>query len=138
MRRTFSEHAGRAVTSLDGLWQLTPQDGSGRAFSAMVPGVWERIPALAAYRGTAEYVRRVTIEAPGHYLLRMGGVSHTARVFWDGVQVGEHYNAFTGFDVLLKDVTAGVHELCVSIPHWIRLALRKDESNPVSWSSESA
>lgn len=115
MRRTFAEHKVRTVTSLDGLWTLRPQDGSEKVYSAMVPGVWERIPALTSFRGTAEYERTVEIEKQGHYLLRMGAVSHTGHVYWDDQLVGKHYNAFTGFDVLLENVSAGKHQLRVAV-----------------------
>ena len=115
MRRTFSEHAVRPVMSLDGLWQLTPHDGSGEVYSTMVPGVWERIPALTSYRGTADYTRTVEIKESGHYLLRMGAVSHTGHVYWDEHLVGQHYNAFTGFDILLENVAVGTHTLRVPV-----------------------
>lgn len=115
MRRTFSEHFLRPVISLDGLWNLEPQDGSGKMYPAMVPGVWERIPQLTSFRGIGKYTRNVRISQPGNYLLRFGAVSHTARVLWDGQAVGGHYNAFTGFDVLLTNAEAGIHSLCVEV-----------------------
>ncbi len=115
MRRTFAEHAIRPVMSLDGLWALTPHDGSSKTYPAYVPGVWERIPDLADFHGTADYARTVTLPADGHYLLRMGAVSHTGDVYFDGAHVGHHYNAFTGFDILLKDVPAGEHALRVTV-----------------------
>ncbi len=115
MRRTFAEHRLREVASLDGLWTMKPMDGSGRAFAAMVPGVWERIPAMAGYRGEADYERTVTVGKGGNYLLRMGAVSHTGRVYWDGELVAEHYNAYTGFDVLLTRVQSGEHALRVHV-----------------------
>ena len=115
MRRTFAEHAIRPVASLDGLWQLTPHDGSDKVYSAMVPGVWERIPALTSYCGTADYCRTVEIKTSGHYLLRMGAVSHTGHVYWDEKLVSTHYNAFTGFDILLENVAAGTHQLRVLV-----------------------
>jgi hypothetical protein len=34
---------------LDGIWQLTVRDGTGRTWSAGVPGVWERIPELSRF-----------------------------------------------------------------------------------------
>lgn len=113
MRRTFSEHYLRPVISLDGIWNLEPLDGSGKIYPAMVPGVWERIPQLTSFRGVSKYIRNVRISRSGHYLLRFGAVSHTARVFWDGKAVGGHYNAFTGFDILLPNAEAGTHLLCV-------------------------
>ncbi len=115
MRRTFKEHNVREVISLDGLWQLTPNDGSVRTYAAYVPGVWERIPALTNYRGTADYERIITLPEDGHYLLRIGAVSHTADVYIDGEKVGRHYNAFTGFDILLEGMEAGEHHLRIAV-----------------------
>ncbi len=112
MYRIFSEHELRPVVSLDGLWRMT---ACGETCPMLIPGVWERIPALKDYHGTAEFVREVTVEAAGAYLLRFGGVSHTATVYWDEQQVGWHYNAYTAFEVLLPKVTAGVHTLRVTV-----------------------
>lgn len=108
--RIFQEHRIRPVASLDGLWRLKTERG---AFDAWVPGVWERIPALAGYRGAGVYSRAVEIPEDGNYLLKFGGVSHTADVCWDGAPVAHHYNAFTGFEVLLAGVKAGAHALTV-------------------------
>ena len=94
MQRIFPEHEIRPVMSLDGMWQLTAHDEKKTSVVAGVPGVWERIPALARFRGTADYARKVQVCRDGNVLLRFGGVSHTAQVFWDGQKVGEHYNAF--------------------------------------------
>ena len=111
MYRIFDEHKLRPVCSLNGLWQMEIGD---KCWPMLIPGVWERIPELRAYHGTAEFTRTVTIDEAGAYLLRFGGVSHTATVYWDGVQVGWHYNAFTAFEVLLEDVAAGEHTLRVT------------------------
>lgn len=110
--RIFSEHKLRAVESLDGLWQLKTIRGD---YTAYVPGVWERIPELTSYRGQAIYRRKVTVSESGCVLLRFGGVSHTGDVSWDGKAVAHHYNAFTGFDVLLENVAAGEHTLEVLV-----------------------
>ena len=115
MQRIFPEHEIRPVMSLDGMWQLTAHDEQKTSVVAGVPGVWERIPALARFRGTADYARKVQVCRDGNVLLRFGGVSHTAQVFWDGQKVGEHYNAFTGFEILLTDVRSGEHDLCVQV-----------------------
>ena len=111
MYRIFAEHTLRPVASLDGLWDMEVE---GKHYPVLIPGVWERIPELKSYRGTAEFTRRVTVDEAGAYLLRFGGVSHTATVYWDGVQVGWHYNAFTAFEVLLENVEAGEHTLRVT------------------------
>ncbi len=111
MYRIFPEHDLRPVTSLDGLWEM---EIGGERYPMLIPGVWERIPALRSYKGTADFTRTVTVAEAGAYLLRFGGVSHTATVYWDGVQVGWHYNAYTAFEVLLEGVAAGVHTLRVT------------------------
>ena len=113
--RTFEEHKLRGVHSLDGCWKLKPLDDSGRVFTAMVPGVWERIPALARYRGKAEYTRTVTLDEAGNVLLRFGGASHTARVFWDDEQVAKHYSAYTAFETVIEKAEAGEHTLRVEV-----------------------
>lgn len=115
MQRTFLEHITRPVKSLDGIWQVTAHDGHGTSVQAGVPGVWERIPALAGFRGTVDYTRKVYTNRGANLLLRFGGVSHTAKVFWDGALVGQHYNAFTGFDILLPAVPGGEHELRLEV-----------------------
>ena len=115
MMRLFSEHRIRGTESLDGIWRLTVQDGTGRTWAAGVPGVWERIPELARFRGIVSYTRKVQVSRAGSLLLRFGGVSHTAAVYWDGKKIGEHYNAFTGFDILVEKAEAGEHELRVNV-----------------------
>jgi len=110
--RIFSEHHVRDVKSLDGLWRLETPRGD---FDAWVPGVWERIPALAGYRGRAVYSKTVDIPESGNYLLKFGGVSHTARVLWDGMPIADHYNAYTAFEALLSGVEPGAHTLEVEV-----------------------
>jgi len=113
MQRIFDEHKVRIVKSLDGLWNLTPDNGSGKSYPVFVPSVWERIPDLTSFRGVCTYKRSVEIAEPGTYLLKFGGVSHTADVYLDGQFLGHHYNAFTAFQVLAENVTAGSHTLTV-------------------------
>ena len=112
MLRLFPEHEIRIVQSLDGLWTLK---AAGEERTAPVPGVWESLPGLGDWRGTAEYRRGVSLPRRGGVLLRFGGVSHTARVYWDGREVGGHYNAFTGFDILIPEAEAGAHTLTVAV-----------------------
>ena len=111
MYRIFAEHTTRPVKSLDGLWKM---EIGGKSYPMLIPGVWERIPELRSHKGTADFTRTVTVAEAGTYLLRFGGVSHTATVYWDGEQVGWHYNAYTAFEVLLTDVAAGEHTLRVT------------------------
>ncbi|MBR3764327.1 MAG: beta-glucuronidase [Clostridia bacterium] len=112
MYRLFSEHTLRPVVSLNGLWDMEINE---KHYPMLIPGVWERIPELRSYRGMAEFTRTVSIDEAGMYLLRFGGVSHTATVYWDGEEVGRHYNAYTAFEVLLENVAAGEHTLRVTV-----------------------
>ena len=113
MLRMFAEHQLRPVQPLDGVWTLTTPDG--QALPAAVPGTWEMIPRLAAYRGRARYTRTLTCPEGGRLLLRFGGVSHTADVYLDGQPIGHHYDAFTGFDCGPIPVSAGEHTLAVEV-----------------------
>ena len=115
MFRLFDEHQLRSSRTLEGVWQLTLMDGTERVFPAIVPGIWEAIPALAQYRGKARYERTFDTEKDGNLLLRFGGVSHTADVLLDGQPVGHHYDAFTGFRFAVPDVKAGQHTLTVLV-----------------------
>ena len=74
MFRLFDEHQLRSSRTLEGVWQLTLLDGTERVFPAIVPGIWEAIPALAQYRGKARYERTFVTEKDGNLLLRFGGV----------------------------------------------------------------
>ncbi|MGN0747695.1 MAG: glycoside hydrolase family 2 protein [Aristaeellaceae bacterium] len=115
MFRLFDEHRLRTTRTLDGVWQMTTLDSPERAFPAMVPGIWEAIPALAQYRGKARYERTFVTEQDGNLLLAFGGVSHTADVLLDGHPLGHHYDAFTGFRFTVPDVKAGQHTLTVLV-----------------------
>ena len=114
MYRLFKEHFARNVVSLDGIWTLDVPK-TGQRYYAIVPGVWEAIPELAAFEGVAVYSKAVSVSKGCDIMLRFGGVSHTARVFWNGDEVGSHYNAFTGFEVIIKGVSSGEHRLAVEV-----------------------
>lgn len=111
MRRIFSEHEIRKCTELDGIWGfelLEPQNREQEAVRSMpVPGCVENHPACIRYRGKMRYYKSVW--AGGNIRLWFGGISHTARVYFDGQPVGEHYNAYTGFEIVLRDVRRGEH-----------------------------
>ena len=70
---------------------------------------WETYPDTRNYRGKASYKR--TFEGSGNIRLEFKGVSHTAEVYVDGEKVAEHYNAYTIFDTVLKDLLPGTHTL---------------------------
>jgi beta-glucuronidase len=125
MSRTFPEHVIREVQSMDGFWTLhlpkhgetiAPLDWSlGKTESYLVPGVWEAIPGWINYRGQAVARRVYSTARPGAARLVFQGVSHTARVFLDGREIGGHHNAFTPFAIDVPELGAGEHELLVHI-----------------------
>lgn len=80
-----------------------------------VPCVWEALAPRVKYRGQALARRLFSTDAAGPIRLVFKGVSHTARVFLDGREVGAHHDAFTPFSIELPDVVSGAHELVVHI-----------------------
>jgi beta-glucuronidase len=76
-----------------------------------VPGCWECVPGLESYRGVGTYETEFT--AGGTVRLEFKGVSHTADVYVDGAPVAHHYNAYTCFDTVVRDLPAGKHTLTV-------------------------
>lgn len=74
-----------------------------------LPSCVESYPGYENYRGKAVF--RTTFRAPkesgGTLRLCFKGVSHTAEVFVDGTFVGSHYNAYTPFEIVLKDMVPG-------------------------------
>ncbi|MCD8380795.1 MAG: hypothetical protein LUC95_10900 [Lachnospiraceae bacterium] len=133
MIRLFEEHHIRNVRELDGMWEFCRKEAlegtenfsaekepdspakaeAARKFTLPVPGCWEQHPELLTYRGKGEYRRRVWISKDTAVRLVFKGVSHTARVFWDGALVAEHYNAYTPFEAVLPYVKGGWHELMI-------------------------
>jgi beta-glucuronidase len=116
--RLFPQHEIRRVEELDGEWEFEPVDRRALPtryrYRLPVPGAWESHPAFRAYRGLGAYRRRVMVRRSGPVRLTFKGVSHTAQVFWDGVPVGGHYNAYTPFDVFVT-AEAGSHRLEVLV-----------------------
>jgi beta-glucuronidase len=125
MTRMFERHQIRNTVSLDGTWELYfPATGTviephawkkGVCEKMEVPSVWEMLNARKTYRGQA--VARIIISLPDDTRIRLvfEGVSHTARVFLDGRELGGHHNAFTAFTLDAGNVRAGEHELLVHI-----------------------
>lgn len=111
MIRTFQQHQLRPVSSLEGIWKMAPVNENGEAGSTtevFVPSCWESIRGFEHYRGVCKFSKMVETSA-GHLRLVFYGVSHTADIFFDGQKVGHHYNAYTPFDVVLKNIAAGPH-----------------------------
>ena len=105
MHRLFNTHNIRRLREADGLWDFCTEDKSYVGKLA-VPSCWETIPSLSAYKGRAEYRKKMTFG--GNIRLVFKGVSHTAKVYVDEQLLKEHYDAFTGFsvDVSLPSIDA--------------------------------
>lgn len=128
MVRSFDTHHTRPSRELAGLWDFCPVDpvASTQGCSASqapdswplalpVPGCWEQHPDLRTWRGVAWYRKRVVLGQDCLVRLEFKGVSHTATVFWDGVEQTRHYNAYTPFSCLIPEVAAGSHEILVRV-----------------------
>ena len=107
MERMFQTHFVRDSREAEPLWLLTTLDEGGLSApeTVLVPGAWESHPALRNYRGRAMYTQN--IQCGGNVRFWFGGVSFRARVFLDGKLLGEHYDAFTGFAVIARNVEYG-------------------------------
>jgi beta-glucuronidase len=67
------------------------------------------------YRGQAVARKVLRVPEEGWLRLVFKGVSHTARVFVDGREIGGHHNAYTPFTLEAGRVAAGEHEILVHI-----------------------
>ena len=114
MIRTFRQHTVRPQQELTGkLWHFTPLQGerAGEAFPVPTPSCWETYPGFGLYRGEGRYETRFA--GSGNLRIECKGVSHTATVWLDGEQIAAHYNAYTAFHAVAKDVPAGEHTLAI-------------------------
>ena len=118
MIRLFETHHIRPVTELDGLWDFATLPGNEEdtgeyPYRLGVPGCWEQHSELATYRGRGVYRRMIRIDEAVSLRLAFKGVSHTAKVFFDGELITEHYNAYTAFTAKVRGVQPGSTS-CVS------------------------
>lgn len=113
MIRLFEQHRIRLQKELDGMWNYVREDG--KEYTIPVPGCIEQQPELLNYRGKGTYYKKVYIREKTNVRLEFKGVSHTADVSFDGVFLVHHYNAFTGFAGIVKDVEPGEHEIRVCV-----------------------
>lgn len=114
MIRTFRQHTVRPQQELTGkLWHFTPLQGeqAGEVFPVPTPSCWETYPGFGLYRGEGRYETRFA--GSGNLRIECKGVSHTATVWLDGEQIAAHYNAYTAFHAVEKDVPAGGHTLAI-------------------------
>ena len=114
MIRTFQTHRIRRQQELtESLWHFTALSGenAGKSFPVATPSCWETYPGFGLYRGEGKY--ETTFCAGGDLRIECKGMSHTANVYLDGVLIRKHYNAYTPFSVLVKDVPKGEHTLSI-------------------------
>ena len=112
MERLFQTHKLRRQQELSGLWDFYTYGREEGRQKVFVPSCFETYPGLENYRGTGIYEYKTFMK--GNTRLVLKGVSHTAQVYLDGRLVGEHYNAYTPFSVLLRDVSEGEHVLRIT------------------------
>ena len=114
MNRGFETHIVRDVKSLDGIWQFVPE-GSEKEYKMPVPGCWEQHPDFTCYKGKGTFSRTFYVKKCSNLRFEFKGVSHTGEVFLDGVKIGQHYNAYTPFSVIAKNVSSGEHTIAVTV-----------------------
>lgn len=115
MIRTFRQHNIRPQQELTGkLWDFTPLQGnfSGKTFPVHTPSCWESYPGFGLYRGEGRY--ETQFEGAGNLRIECKGVSHTATIALDGKTIAGHYNAYTAFSAIVKQVEAGTHTLTIT------------------------
>lgn len=120
MLRLFNQHLIRKQTELDGLWDFQPLENPGMlpdtySYKLNVPGCWEMHPDFLTYRGIGSYRTFITVEEKCNLKLDFKGISHTGHIYLDGKLIGFHYNAYTPFYLVVKDVMPGKHELVVNV-----------------------
>jgi len=117
MLRLFETHRIRKQTELSScLWDFytVPEEGQEAvSLRAVVPSCWESYPETVSYRGKGCYER--SLFAGGNIRLEFKGVSHTAAVFLDGEKITSHYNAYTPFSTVIRDLPVGWHRLKVCV-----------------------
>ena len=112
MIRTFSTHNIRSQQELTGcLWEFSPCHGefAGKTYQVATPCCWESHPDFAGYRGEGIYKTKFNVG--GNIRLEFKGVSHTAVVTLDGIEIASHYNAYTSFSAIVKNLPKGEHIL---------------------------
>jgi len=112
MIRTFLTHEVRNQKELTNcLWEFSACQGekAGKVYKVATPIAWESHPDFTGYRG--EGIFKTSFYAKGNIRLEFKGVSHTATVYLDGKEIANHYNAYTSFSVIVKDLADGEHIL---------------------------
>ena len=113
MIRLFEQHRVRVQKELEGIWRFVREDG--KEYDLPVPGVWEQHPDLINYRGKGTFYKKIYVPQATNLRLEFKGVSHTGDVYFDDKFVVHHYNAFTPFSGIVKNVEAGEHVIRVEV-----------------------
>jgi len=114
MIRLFETHHIRAVWELDGMWNFK-MEGFEQEYQMPVPSCWEQHPDFLQHRGKGTFARKVYVNQDSNVRLDFKGVSHTADVYFDGEKIAHHYNAYTPFSAVVKNVKKGIHEIKVEV-----------------------
>ncbi|OON97724.1 MAG: hypothetical protein ATN31_01340 [Candidatus Epulonipiscioides saccharophilum] len=116
MVRAFKTNVCRNYEILsNSFWDYVPDSGEnkGKTYQIYVPSCLEKHPDFANYRGSGTFYKQ--FYANGCIRLVFKGVSHTAKVYIDDQFVTFHYNAYTPFEVVVKDLIEGNHILKVEV-----------------------
>lgn len=117
MVRMYDVHIIRHQRELGGIWKMETLSYNGdtiKKYDAVVPSCWESMRGLEDYRGRCRYTKKFFTES-GNLRIEFKGVSHTADVYFDRQHIAHHYNAYTPFDVLIKNCERGEHILEVIV-----------------------
>ncbi len=123
MMRLFDEHTIRFVESLNGTWRFAPDpEDKGAAEKwycglpdsqpVIVPSVWNTEAGMLEYEGAAWYEKRFFSKG-GCLRLSFGAVLTYAKVWLDGVYLGDHYGGFSQFSFIVPNISQGSHTLTV-------------------------
>lgn len=112
MIRLFEQHRIRESKELDGMWKFKAQ---GKEYQMPVPSCWEQHLDFMNYRGKGEYSKTIYVKNSRNIRLEFKGISHTGDVYFDGEKIAHHYNAFTPFSAVIKNVDKGEHEIKIEV-----------------------
>ena len=129
MKRLFNEHLKRNVITLSGAWRfaLDPemrglengwQNGLPKYETVITPSVWNNELGLLNYEGLGWYETSF-ISNGGTVMLEFESVMTKATVWLDGELLGEHYGAFTEFQLIANDLDFGEHKLVACVDNRI-------------------
>ena len=104
-------------TGIEPASRTTPWEFDFDAYDRMpVPGTWSSVPELTHYEGTAWYHRRLSVRPQGDRIfLRVGAANYDAKIFLNGVFLGNHSGGSTPFFVELTQHLTGDDALLIAV-----------------------